>query len=177
MRETQGTKKEKQGKKEGAKIKRREREKRERSIFFQPMESGRFCISLSLSLLLSFSFSSSSSEEETTETHRFFSPHRPSLDARFSLSLTQTFLSSSRGEKNIFTRTKGERETRERENKKRKQISVLSLPWRKRTVFSRTTSFWRQLCWAGSNPKRIRCRPFLFIDVRVCFYYVRVFMK
>jgi len=172
MRETKGTKAKNKAKKRVQKSK-EEREKRE--IYLFPTNGERTILHLSLSLSLSFSFSSSSSEEETTETHRFFSPHRPSLDARFSLSLTQTFLSSSRGEKNIFTRTKGERETRERENKKRKQISVLSLPWRKRTVFSRTTSFWRQLCWAGSNPKRIRCRPFLYWYV--CVYYVRVFMK
>ena len=103
----------------------KKRERRERSIFFQPMESGRFCISLSLSLLLSFSFSSSSSsEEETTETHRFFSPHRPSLDARFSLSLSfsTNFPLLVPGREEHFHRNEGrERNPRERK-KKRKQI-------------------------------------------------------
>ena len=114
MRETKGTKAKNKAKKRVQKSK-EEREKRE--IYLFPTNGERTILHLSLSLSLSFSFSSSSSEEETTETHRFFSPHRPSLDARFSLSLTQTFLSSSRGEKNIFTGTKGERETREREKK------------------------------------------------------------
>jgi len=173
MRETKGTKAKNKAKKRVQKSK-EEREKRE--IYLFPTKSGRFCISLSLSLSLSFSFSSSSSEEETTETHRFFSPHRPSLDARFSLSLSfsTNFPLLVPGREEHFHRNEGrERNPRERK-KKRKQI-YFCLPWRKRTVFSRTTSFWRQLCWAGSNPKRIRCRPFLYWYV--CFYYVRVFMR
>jgi len=93
------------------------------------------------------------------------------------LSSPSPFLPQERErESNSFLLVSGEREHfLERETQKKKnKISALSilLPWRKRTVFSRT-SFWRQLCWAGLNPKRIRCRPFF---IYVCFY-VRVFMK
>ena len=94
----------------------KKRERRERSIFFQPMESGRFCISLSLSLSLSLLLLP---KRRRLKRIGFF--HRTvRLSTRASLSLSllaQTFLSSSRGEKNIFTGTKGERETREREKK------------------------------------------------------------